>query len=98
MNMTPRTYRIVRIADPRSRGACSWYEVEAIAADGARWHVATCDTRTEARELVRQIEAADAARAADQAAERPIDLQPFHPWAPPMPRADAGDLELQPLD
>lgn len=69
MNMTPRTYRIVRIADPRSRGACSWFEVEAIAADGARWHVATCDTRTEARQLVRQIEAADAARAASEKSE-----------------------------
>lgn len=58
------TYRIVRIADPRSRGACYWFEIEGLAADGSRWHVATCDDRREARELVRQIEAADAAKAA----------------------------------
>jgi hypothetical protein len=66
MDMIPRTYRIVRITDPRSGGACSWFEVEALAADGARWHVATCDTRTEARTMVRQIEAAEAARAASE--------------------------------
>jgi hypothetical protein len=62
MDNTPHNpttvYRIVRIADPRSRGACAWFEVEAIAADGARYHVATCDDRQEARELVRQLEAA----------------------------------------
>lgn len=61
---TPHAYRIVRVADPRSRGACAWYEIEGIDAAGGRWHVATCDDRREARELVRQIEAADAARAA----------------------------------
>jgi hypothetical protein len=54
----PRAYRIVRIADPRSRGACAWFEVEAIAADGARHHVATCDDRQEARELVKAMRAA----------------------------------------
>lgn len=57
-------YRIVRIADPRSRGACAWYEIEGMNAAGDRWHVATCDDRQEARELVRQIEAAEAAKAA----------------------------------
>ena len=70
MMTTPtKTYRIVRIVDPRSGGACSWFEVEGMAADGGRWHVATCDTRTEARELVRQVEAADAARAASEKSE-----------------------------
>lgn len=64
----PHAYRIVRVADPRSRGACSWYEIEGIAADGARWHVATCDDRHEARETVRRIEAAEAAVAARSAA------------------------------
>lgn len=64
MNTTPHAYRIVRVADPRSRGACAWYEIEGIAASGERWHVATCDDRREARELVRRIEADDARRAA----------------------------------
>jgi hypothetical protein len=64
----PACYRIVRIADPRSRGACAWYEVEGIAADGSRWHVATCDDRREARDLVQRLEAHEA-RQADAAAE-----------------------------
>jgi hypothetical protein len=69
-------YRIIRISDPRSRGACSWYEVEGCNAAGHRWHVATCDDRREARELVRSIEAAEAAK---QAAEKNSDssLAPF---------------------
>lgn len=62
------TYRIVRVSDPRSRGACFWYDVEGMAADGSRWHVATVDTRAEARQLVASIEAADARRADDDAA------------------------------
>lgn len=57
----PHAYRIVRVADPRSRGACSWYEIEGIAADGSRWHVAVCDSRAEARTMVRNLEAAQAA-------------------------------------
>jgi len=64
------SYRIVRVADPRSRGACCWYEIEGIAASGARWHVATCDDRHEARELVRSIEADDARRAAITGTDR----------------------------
>jgi hypothetical protein len=54
-------YRIIKISDPRSRGACSWYEVEGCNGAGHRWHVATCDDRREARELVRSIEAQIAA-------------------------------------
>jgi hypothetical protein len=60
----PACYRIVRIADPRSRGACAWYEVEGIAADGSRSHVATCDDRREARDLVQRLEAHEARQAA----------------------------------
>jgi hypothetical protein len=40
MTTPTKTYRIVRITDPRSGGACSWFEVEGMAADGGRWHVA----------------------------------------------------------
>lgn len=49
-------YRIIKISDPRSRGACYWFEIEAVHADGSRLHVATCDDRREARELVAQLE------------------------------------------
>jgi hypothetical protein len=59
------TYLIRKISDPRSRGACYWFEVEALEADGRRSWVATCDDRQEARELVRHLEAAEAAKAAD---------------------------------
>ncbi len=54
-------YRIIRISDPRSRGACAWYEIEGCNAAGHRWHVATCDDRREARELLAAIEAQIAA-------------------------------------
>lgn len=53
------TYRILKISDPRSRGACYWFEVEGLNAAGDRWHVGTVDTRAEARQLVATIEAAD---------------------------------------
>jgi hypothetical protein len=56
-------YRIIRIADPRSRGACAWYEIEGCNAAGDRWHVATCDDRQEARDLLAAIEAQIAAAA-----------------------------------
>jgi len=49
------TYRIIRIADPRSRGACAWFEIEGSNPAGDRWHVATCDTREEAREMLKAI-------------------------------------------
>jgi len=48
-------YRIIRIADPRSRGVCAWYEIEGSNSSGERWHVATCDSREEARELLKSI-------------------------------------------
>jgi len=58
--IAPVTYRIVKIADPRSRGACYWFEIESMTADGGRHHVATCDTREEAGEMLEQLEAATA--------------------------------------
>lgn len=66
MNATP-TYHVRKISDPRSRGACYWFEIEATASNGARWHVATVDTRKEARELLASIEADDARRQAASA-------------------------------
>ena len=51
-------YRVIKISDPRSRGLCYWFEIESVTADGARYHVATCDTRQEARELVKALRAA----------------------------------------
>lgn len=69
--LAPYGHRIIRIADPRSRGACSWYEIERVYADGRRSIVAVCDDRREARELVRQIEAAEAARQAEAAISDP---------------------------
>ncbi len=54
-------YAARKIADPRSRGACYWFEVERIEADGRRSWVATCDDRDEARELVRRLTAEAAA-------------------------------------
>ncbi len=56
-------YRIIRIADPRSRGACAWFEVEAFDA-GNRWVVATVDTRREAIDLIDQLESEYARRMA----------------------------------
>lgn len=98
MTTPTHTYRIVRIADPRSRGACSWYEIEGIAADGSRWHVATCDDRREARELVRQIEAADAARSAAAAAtaDDVLTLEPAQPCPPEISDADPDAIVLEP--
>ena len=54
------TYRIVKISDPRSRGACYWFEILAECGD-ERWSVGTYDTRDEAREALAQIRAATAA-------------------------------------
>ena len=51
------TYRIIKIQDPRSPGFF-WYEIEARTADGQTDTVAVCDTRSEARELLRHMEAA----------------------------------------
>ena len=51
------TYRIVKIADPRSRGTCYWFEILAQRGDD-RWSVGTYDTRDEAREAIAQIRAA----------------------------------------
>jgi hypothetical protein len=56
-----------KITDPRSRGACCWFEVEAVHVDGSRDHVATADTRDEARGIVAAMRAAAAARAAGDA-------------------------------
>lgn len=58
-------YRILKISDPRSRGACYWLEIEAVHADGTRYHVATCDDRREARELVAAMEREHERRAAE---------------------------------
>ncbi len=46
-------YRIVRGRDSRF---CQWFDVETVAADGARAIVATLDTMDEARDLVRILE------------------------------------------
>jgi len=54
-------YRIVRHRD-RREGV--WFDVETIAANGGRLFVASLDTREEARELVRQLEAHAARRQA----------------------------------
>jgi hypothetical protein len=54
------TYRIKRIADPRSRGVCYWFEILAQRGED-RWSVATYDTREEARTALAQIRAATAA-------------------------------------
>lgn len=63
-------YRIIRTPDARSRGAVSFFDVERVAADGRRQWIATTDSRAEARELVRSLEAGDqAARDASTAAE-----------------------------
>lgn len=68
MNATP-TYRVRKISDPRSRGACYWFEIEATATNGTTWHVATVDTKEEARELLAAIRRDDARRL-DEAADR----------------------------
>jgi hypothetical protein len=62
--MNATTYKIVRERMERSPG-CYWFAVDAVNADGAAWRVADgLDTRDEARELVKQIKAATAAKAA----------------------------------
>ena len=53
---SPVAYRAVKIADPRSRGACYWFEIEAIYPDGSRRFVAVCDTKQEARETIKALE------------------------------------------
>jgi hypothetical protein len=53
------TYRIKKIADPRSRGTCYWFEIIA-ERGGDRWSVATYDTKDEARTALVQIRAANA--------------------------------------
>jgi hypothetical protein len=54
------TYRIKKIADPRSRGVCYWFEILAQRGED-RWSVATYDTKDEARKALAQIRAATAA-------------------------------------
>ena len=54
------TYSIKKIADPRSRGTCYWFEIFAQHGD-ERWSVGTYDTRDEAREALAVIRAATAA-------------------------------------
>ncbi len=56
--IAPARYAARKISDPRSRGACYWYEVESVDADGRRAFVAVADTRDEARDLVRRLAAA----------------------------------------
>lgn len=53
--MTTTTYAVRKISDPRSRGACFWFEVEGRDAAGNRWHVGTYDTKQEAREALKQV-------------------------------------------
>jgi hypothetical protein len=56
------TYKIVRERHDRSPG-CYWFAVDAITPDGKRYRVADAlDTREEARELLQQVKAAEAAR------------------------------------
>jgi hypothetical protein len=56
----PTTRYVARkISDPRSRGACYWFEVERVHVDGRRDHVATCDTRAEAREMLQRLREAE---------------------------------------
>ena len=62
--MNATTYKIVRERMERSPG-CYWFAVDAVNADGSGYRVADgLDTRDEARELVKQIKAATAAKAA----------------------------------
>jgi hypothetical protein len=52
------TYRIITIKDPRTPGF-RWWEIEARdAATGTTEIVAVCDTRDEARDILRAMEAA----------------------------------------
>jgi hypothetical protein len=102
MTTPTNTYRILKISDPRSRGACYWFEVEGMNAAGDRWHVATVDTRAEARQLVATIEAADRGyHLVDDDAGQPLDLEPVpcSDWRPATPAGDRADeMSLDPLD
>ena len=49
------TYSLHKIQDPRTPGFF-WYEIEARTADGQTETVAVCDTREEARDMLRAIE------------------------------------------
>lgn len=53
-NEAPR-YVARKIRDPRSRGACYWYEIERVHADGRRDYVATAESRDEARDILRRL-------------------------------------------
>ena len=53
MGKAKNTYRIIRIALPIS--ASAFFEIEGSNPAGDRWHVATCDTREEAREMLKAI-------------------------------------------
>ena len=56
------TYHIKKIRDPRTPGFY-WYEIEGRDGEaGERHQVAICDTRDEAREMLRAIKAETAAR------------------------------------
>lgn len=72
---TPATYRIVRHRQARG----DFWTVEGLAADGARWLVATCDDRREASETVKALESHEArqALAAARAAARHVDDRRF---------------------
>lgn len=84
------TYRILKISDPRSRGACFWFEIEGMNAAGDRWHVATVDTRAEARQLVATMEAADAHRAAEA-----LTLAPLEDCPPEIDDTDPDAITLE---
>jgi len=58
--IAPAVYRIIRHREARGE----WFAVEGMTRDGGRFHVAVCDDRREARELVRRLEADAARRAA----------------------------------
>jgi hypothetical protein len=77
---TPAPFHVARkIADPRSRGACYWFEIERVYPDGRRTVVAIADDRTEARELVRQLDAAAAAQVPATEEHTPATEEPGNP-------------------
>ena len=56
------TYHIIKIRDPRTPGFF-WFEVEGRDGEtGQHYTVAVCDTRDEARQMLKNIEAVGAAR------------------------------------